>query len=137
MVHQLILQSEHFPQTNRDDILKQFHSELTISKFKFHDQTVKVIDFGLLFVSIRIEDKTVNLDRVFKSAHLGKGELFDVILVVYGKTLFQVEQWRVKLKKVLTKGRERSLECGRLIATLVVSAIFSCVECLGILMNVR
>jgi TP53 regulating kinase-like protein len=82
------------------------HSDLTTSNFMLHDGGVRVIDFGLSFVSAMVEDKAVDLyvqKKAFNLSDPGKEELLEVVMQAYAETLL------ARLKKVRARGRKRSM----------------------------
>jgi TP53 regulating kinase-like protein len=88
------------------------HSDLTTSNFMLHYGGVRVIDFGLSFVSVTAEDKAVDLyvlERAFNSSHPGKEDLLEVVMQAYAETLPKVDQVLARLKKVCARGRKRSM----------------------------
>lgn len=71
-----------------------------------------MIDFGLSFVSGKIEDKAVDiyvLKRAFISTHPGSEELFERILKKYMEKCNKGHQVIGKYKEVEKRGRKR--EC--------------------------
>lgn len=88
------------------------HSDLTTSNLMLHNGQVRVIDFGLSFISTMPEDMAVDLyvlERAFKSSHPGKEHLIDVILESYQNTTTRAQCVMKRLKKVRSRGRKRSM----------------------------
>jgi TP53 regulating kinase-like protein len=88
------------------------HSDLTTSNFMIHGGGVRVIDFGLSFISTMAEDKAVDLyvlERAFQASHPGKEELLEIVMAAYKETLPNVELVLTRLKKVRARGRKRSM----------------------------
>lgn len=71
-----------------------------------------LIDFGLSFVSGKVEDKAVDfyvLKRAFISTHPGSEDLFDRIMHVYREKTTKGLHIVAKFKEVEQRGRKR--EC--------------------------
>ena len=71
-----------------------------------------LIDFGLSFVSTKVEDKAVDfyvLKRAFISTHPGSEHLFDKIIDIYREKTNKGLQIVAKYKEVEMRGRKR--EC--------------------------
>lgn len=71
-----------------------------------------MIDFGLSFVSGKVEDKAVDfyvLKRAFISTHPGSEDLFEKIMVQYRAKTNKGLQIVAKYKEVELRGRKR--EC--------------------------
>ncbi|OHT15394.1 TKL family protein kinase [Tritrichomonas foetus] len=88
------------------------HSDLTTSNFMLHNGSVRIIDFGLSFVSTLNEDKAVDLyvlERAFASSHPGKENLLQIVLETYQKEYIKSPEVMKRLKKVRSRGRKRSM----------------------------
>lgn len=88
------------------------HSDLTTSNFMIHNDTVRVIDFGLSFPSETPESKAVDLyilERAFYSTHPGKDELLNIIFSSYYSNIHKAAEIRKKLDEVRQRGRKRSM----------------------------
>lgn len=88
------------------------HSDLTTSNFMFHENGVRIIDFGLSFVSTYAEDKAVDLyvlERAFYSSHPGRENLLNIIFDTYEQEYNKSKEVMNKLKKVRSRGRKRSM----------------------------
>lgn len=88
------------------------HSDLTTSNLMLHNNQVRIIDFGLSFISTMPEDMAVDLyvlERAFKSSHPGKEHLIDVILESYQNSTTRAQTVMKRLKKVRSRGRKRSM----------------------------
>ena len=73
---------------------------------------IYLIDFGLSYVSGKVEDKGVDfyvLKRAFISTHPGSEELFERILNIYRENTSKGLQIVAKFKEVELRGRKR--EC--------------------------
>ena len=73
---------------------------------------IYLIDFGLSYVSGKVEDKGVDfyvLKRAFISTHPGSEELFERILNIYRENTNKGLQIVAKFKEVELRGRKR--EC--------------------------
>ena len=71
-----------------------------------------LIDFGLSYVSNKIEDKGVDfyvLKRAFTTTHVGSDAMFERILVKYESTAEKGTQILAKYREVEKRGRKR--EC--------------------------
>ena len=88
------------------------HSDLTTSNFVLHDGKVRIIDFGLSFISTMFEDMAVDLyvlERAFNSSHPGKQNLVNIILDTYCQSTEKSKFVMKRLKKVRSRGRKRSM----------------------------
>lgn len=88
------------------------HDDLTTSNFMLHNGAVRVIDFGLSFISTYAEDKAVDLyvlERAFASSHPGKSHFLQIIFDTYEKNYSKSKEVMQKLKKVRSRGRKRSM----------------------------
>ncbi len=86
------------------------HSDLTTSNFIVtKDNKLFVIDFGLSFVSLKTEDKAVDLHllkQALESKHFDIwNEAFDVVIEVYKKNYQDSEAVLKRLEKVERRGR--------------------------------
>ena len=82
------------------------HGDLTTSNILF-DKKISFIDFGLSYVSEKIEDKAVDLhllNQCLNSSYYQFPELFDYILEGYSKSK-DSKQVLERLKKVEKRGR--------------------------------
>ena len=86
------------------------HSDLTTSNMIF-DKEIKLIDFGLSFVSDKIEDKAVDLhllDRTLESKHFQVyPACFDSVIQGYSKDNPQAEVVLKRLEIVRARGRNK------------------------------
>lgn len=86
------------------------HADLTTSNFVF-DGKLHIIDFGLSFVSLRIEDKAVDLhllDRALESRHHSVyPEVFKLAVKGYEETNPFAGEVLAHLKKVQLRGRNK------------------------------
>lgn len=86
------------------------HSDLTTSNMIF-DKEIKLIDFGLSFVSDKIEDKAVDLhllDRTLESKHFQVyPACFDSVIQGYSKDNPQAEAVLKRLEIVRARGRNK------------------------------
>jgi TP53 regulating kinase-like protein len=91
---------------------EMIHSDLTTSNFMLHGSEVRVIDFGLSFISSMAEDKAVDLyvlERAFISSHPGRDDLLDVVMKTYISHCSVSDVVMKRLKKVRSRGRKRSM----------------------------
>lgn len=87
------------------------HSDLTTSNLILADGKVHVIDLGLSFVSLKLEDKAVDLhvlDRALESRHHKVyPRCFDLVLEGYKKANPNHQEVLTQLEKVQARGRNK------------------------------
>lgn len=92
---------------HKNDII---HADLTTSNFIVND-ALNIIDFGLSFISLKIEDKAVDLhvlDRAFESRHHSVyPEVFEFAVKGYKETNPNADEVLVQLEKVQSRGRNK------------------------------
>ena len=88
------------------------HNDLTTANMIFKDGKIYLIDFGLSYVSKKIEDKAVDLHLLFKSFESRHDEnaqiLIEAALKGYQEICNDIEILN-RLKKVQARGRNKSL----------------------------
>ncbi len=89
--------------------LNIIHNDLTTSNFIVNDKEVFVIDFGLSYISPKVEDKAVDihlLKRALESKHSAFWkEAFDVFIKSYEENYSDCELVFSRLKEVEKRGR--------------------------------
>jgi TP53 regulating kinase and related kinases len=85
------------------------HGDLTTSNIMICSDEVYLIDFGLAYSSLKIEDKAVDLhllEETLESTHQAFGKkMFDVILATYQKEYAKAEEVVNRLDTLRKKGR--------------------------------
>lgn len=91
---------------HKEDII---HGDLTTSNMILKNEKIYVIDFGLSFISKRIEDKAVDLHLIkqaLEAKHWKNYEnLFGWLIESYKKNYEKAEEILARLKKVEKRGR--------------------------------
>jgi len=93
---------------HQNDII---HGDLTTSNTILRDEEIFIIDFGLGFISKRVEDKAVDLHLIkqaLEAKHFQNYEkLFENFLESYTKEYKEAKEVLERLKKVEARGRYR------------------------------
>jgi TP53 regulating kinase-like protein len=93
---------------HQNDII---HGDLTTSNTILRDEELVIIDFGLGFISKRVEDKAVDLHLIkqaLEAKHFQNYEkLFENFLESYTKEYKEAKEVLERLKKVEARGRYR------------------------------
>ena len=93
---------------HQNDII---HGDLTTSNIILKEEAIYIIDFGLGFISKRIEDKAVDLHLIkqaLEAKHFQNYEkLFENFLEAYQKDYKESKDILERLKKVESRGRYR------------------------------
>lgn len=93
---------------HQNDII---HGDLTTSNTLLKDEEIFIIDFGLGFISKRVEDKAVDLHLIkqaLEAKHFQNYEkLFENFLEAYQKEYKEAKEVLERLKKVEARGRYR------------------------------
>jgi len=99
---------EEVAKLHQNDII---HGDLTTSNTILKDKDVYIIDFGLGFISKRIEDKAVDLHLIkqaLEAKHFQNYEkLFEKFIESYSKDHKEAKQILERFKKVEARGRNK------------------------------
>ncbi|NTV24334.1 MAG: Kae1-associated serine/threonine protein kinase [Nanoarchaeota archaeon] len=88
------------------------HGDLTTSNMIFHKDTVYLIDFGLSFFSVHVEDKAVDLHlmrQALESKHYTIAEkAFKQMMQGYQSKAHDFEEIEIRYKQVELRGRNKA-----------------------------
>jgi len=88
------------------------HGDLTTSNMIINKDQLHLIDFGLSYTSLRVEDRAVDLhvlERAFESTHCEYyPELFNLIITEYKKQYKEAKEVLDRLEKVKERGRYKA-----------------------------